>query len=508
MEVYNNDDTELLEVIPDLVSEGIIAEETFRAFVLDNSAKLPLGLVIFAYYQIEEFLEHHPFGKITIYQFSSFLYEQVIEILTCLQKWDDEVDEQTLKLILEKYLPEGHIYDELTFRTLQNYLTADVLTSLNIGLSKLEISYEKHTEVTQMSMADSASAVEESGEMFTGDADDSTQEFIPFTDATLTLKDLDRVGQSVELNTGFVRYLRHYLWRLSGEQQINIDDLEIDIDDLLVDISQMLRLTKDKVENQYLRHVAEIDSSEEAESMLRQNLLGRQISELFPGSISGAYPDDAHMFLYMLMTNDLGMLASQMEKLKELLALPAQQFTEDVPDITINLEKALLQNEYFTRFKSIVEKKLPGRPRVQEAVNLFLNIAENRKITGMTIYFLCVYIIYRAEMEAQIAIDKEEGLIDDEDIDYSLGIGHIWDYESDNVLDLIGNIKEDAESEIVSDEALKDAAFNVFYSDVSSFLEEYLTKGSITYSSYTQILSQISTCRSFFKDRINAGLNA
>ena len=163
MEVYNNDDTELLEVIPDLVSEGIIAEETFRAFVLDNSAKLPLGLVIFAYYQIEEFLEHHPFGKITIYQFSSFIFEQLMDILTCLQKWDNEVDEQTLKLILEKYLPESHMYDEFTFRTLQNYLSTELLTSFNIGLSKLEISYEKHTEVTQMSMADSASAVEESG---------------------------------------------------------------------------------------------------------------------------------------------------------------------------------------------------------------------------------------------------------------------------------------------------------------------------------------------------------
>ena len=419
------------------------------------------------------------------------------------------MDEQTLKLILEKYLPEGHIYDELTFRTLQNYLTADVLTSLNIDLSKLEISYEKYVEINrQLKMPDSQQHELEEGEVLTLYDDRATQEFIPFVEATLTLKDLDRVGQSEELNTGFVRYLRHYLWRLSGEQQINIDDLEIDIDDLLVAISEMVRLAKDKVENQYLRHVAEIDSSEEAETMLRQNLLGRQISELFPGSISGAYPDDAHMFLYMLMTNDLEMLTSQMEKLKKLLALPAQQFNEDVQDISVNLEKALLQNQYFTRFKSIVEKKLPGRPRVQEAVNLFLNIAENRKITGMTIYFLCVYIIYRAEMEAQIAIDKEEGLIDDEDIDYSLGIGHIWDYESDNVLDLIGNIKEDAESEIVSDEALKDAAFNVFYSDVSSFLEEYLTKGSITYSSYTQILSQMSTCRSFFKDRINARLNA
>lgn len=502
------EDTQQVETIAKDPLEGSIVEETFRQFILENSANLPKGLIIFAYFQIDKFLELNAFDEITIYQFTSFLFEQIEELFNELNSVHGGADENAFKLILRKFIPEAALEDENTSKSLLRDLKSQDFSSLYIQLAKLEIGYlsyseDKHKAVDTVEEAQNF----DMSEMILEDTDpESTKELIPNSTIQFSTKDLDRVSQANELSSGFTRFLRNFMLKLAAEREVKPVNLQVNTDHVLADITEVLQNAKQEIEEEFNHLVQEIDNGAEAENMLRVKLITKHVQRIFPGSISGAFPNDAQMFIYKLLSSDLSALVSQMKILEELLSVPPQLFGV-VDDTTFILEKALNKKRYFPEFKSVIEKKLSGKPTVQEAVKVFLDIAEVQQFTSMALYFLGNYICFRAIMEEQIAIDKEEGNPSEESIDYSLGIDHLWEHELNSVQDLIGNIIMDSDAPTVVAEQLQETAFDVFYTDIGSFLEQYMTNNTISFLTYTQVIAQITYCKRFFFERIQTGLN-
>ncbi len=502
------DDTQQVEAITKDPVEGIIVEEGFRQFILENSANLPKGFIIFAYYQFDKFLELNAFGEITVYQFTEFLFTQIDELYNNLNCIRGGVDDTTFKLILKKFIPEMEIEDDDTFKALQKDFESQDYPSLNIQLAKLDIGYlayseDKHKPVVPVV----GSPVFDMSEMILEETDpESTKELIPASNVQFSTKDLDRVSQAKELSSGFTRFLRNFMLKLAAEREVKPVNLQVNIDHLLADIIEVLQNAKNEISREFALLVHEIDDGTEAENLLRGRLLTKHVLRIFPGSTSGAFPNDAQMFIYKLLATDFGALITQMKILEELVSLPPQLFGV-VTDTTVVLEKALNKKRYFREFKSVIEKKLSGRPSVQEAIKVFLDIAQVQQFRGMAIYFLGHYICFRAIMEEQIAFDKEEGTASEENIDYSLDINHLWEHEVNSVQDLIDKIVGEMDSPTIVTENLQETAFDVFYTDVGSFLEQYMTTNTISFLTYTQAVAQIFDCKTFLCERIQTGLN-